>query len=1444
MAARHDDLDRYRKAFAAARAQLAAATAALDALPAYVRQAPAGTGQARDPRLAQRIAEAESLRRDAQRHRAALAGLQRDLDERDRFAQPAEAQRADVAARAWLDRVRTATQLLNELAPDPRRAYEGSPMSVPTAAALLAARDALGTPTADLAAVVAKAGAQAADLADLASTGRLRCDAVGTEVAVGVMLPLRIETRFRAPDDTRPEWQLRVRVFPESASLDRSGGPVRPSEADALRRFWREIDGDLAHPNSASAFHILADAVGPPRGAWLVRAVPVRRSEVDGPIDIDPVVVGAQDLRSFQQAVGLPDRLEVWAVRGGRAPARIATMAQLDRAALGQQADLHRQFVVDDVAADDVTLPETWWLSYEEAKRIGLAVDIDVGVVPPADIDVLYVVGMGGEGAAPLFESHAAAGSLAVLAPGTPTNTVEGEPAADLGRDPARWLANARRTGLDQPSGELVARALTGGRARLGALDGGDLDLAGPATAVVAALWPALWNRDTKDFWGGGRAAWEVGRWAARFLAPEGPYPAIRIGEQPYGLLPATSLARFVAHASDPPAERVVRKWAEAARAIAAEAATQDGNVVGATAERFLDLLAHVPVSPRPGWRYRLPLELERLLLLLAGVPATMSALEHDWDKRAQALLAAGLRPSERLTPHGPVYPWNERLTGGDPRKAIDELLRAPAETLAYTPDVRWRVQPLPLLARLLRHALILTNAELNRVGEAITNGTLAALDARLALPDDDAYRLAQLAGHDIGAAGQKTIEGSGDPLALAVQDAWYATRDAGAALLGHEPARLDAVLRATLDTASHRVDPWVTGVAERRLRWLAARGAKFRLGAYGWVDAPRPYTGAPDAASPLRPGPTDAGLLHAPSTRQALAAALLRDRAVRDPADSTFDLTLDSASIRAALRVADWVRSGVHLGEALGLEVERIAGDPATVLALRQAFPMRPEHGGRRVCDGQAVLADAVSGAPSAIVGPLVGPLRPLQDALDTYGDLLVVDAVDALVGGRGDLAAPAMEAAAGLGPPPDLRVLRTQRGARAVTTIVLAALPAAAAPANAGPAEIADPAFAARVRSECGAPELWTWQLRTAMQAPVPVTLADAGLAPVDVVSLPDAAIARALRAVAGAAADAAVVSTGGQDRVAVARRLAAMLAGEASLPDFRTEPTAGVDVNAQAAQSLAQRMLALVGAAGALSARLALAPTPADRLLAARWQLPGDDTAAATLGARIAAVQPAASGDTAALRRALRALSGHAALPVLPVVARALLPANLQVSAPLDGRPALDRVWLEVAAAVRAPLARLEAHQYARQVEGAAPWAAWTTNPANPWQPYGDDAAVVTVYGPEGTPLDDPQAQVAVASIDRLAEAIPAREHATAAAFGFNAPKARAPQALLLAVPPDLDAPLDAEALVAIVDETRMLARARAALPDTLRALDLALPMPVLLATGPAAVDHDAG
>lgn len=189
----------------------------------------------------------------------------------------------------------------------------------------------------------------------------------------------------------------------------------------------------------------------------------------------------------------------------------------------------------------------------------------------------------------------------------------------------------------------------------------------------------------------------------------------------------------------------------------------------------------------------------------------------------------------------------------------------------------------------------------------------------------------------------------------------------------------LERMLRATIDTSSHRIDPWLTAIPPRRLDTLQGAGSLRRvLGAYGWVDAP----------APGHPGPAAAGLLHTPSVSSALAAAVLRDRAISDPSPR-WAMNITSRSARAANRIAAEIRNGAHLDQAMGREVERIVGRAADIQTLRTAFPVRTEHAGRRVCDGMKVLA--ATQLPVTLDTAEQAALDGLRAALDAYGDLLV---------------------------------------------------------------------------------------------------------------------------------------------------------------------------------------------------------------------------------------------------------------------------------------------------------------------------------------------------------------------------------------------------------------------------------------------------------------------
>src|SRR5262249_42391946 len=102
------------------------------------------------------------------------------------------------------------------------------------------------------------------------------------------------------------------------------------------------------------------------------------------------------------------------------------------------------------------------------------------------------------------------------------------------------------------------------------------------------------------------------------------------------------------------------------------------------------------------------------------------------------------------------------------------------------------------------------------------------------------------------------------------------------------------------------------------------------------------------------------------------------------------------------------------------------------------------------------------------------------------------------------------------------------------------------------------------------------------------------------------------------------------------------------------------------------------------------------------------------------------------------------------------------------------------------------------------------------------------VVVGYGPAVTTLP---ANVAVAALDAWVDAIPSPHHITRAAFGFNGPKSRPPQAVLLAVPPDASHRMTRDELRDVLLEPRELARARVAGPDRDGVRRVATPSPLV-------------
>jgi hypothetical protein len=360
-----------------------------------------------------------------------------------------------------------------------------------------------------------------------------------------VLLPLRLETRWA-------DGALHVRIYPDDIAVDAHDPGLTEDEITWAEHFWRARAGDTADgaPGPADpeeTWQQLVRRFGPARAAWLVRAGAPGQPPLEARPDPWPRPARARLL---------PDRFAVVALAGG-VPVNLAPTGSPPRyVTWGTPVADPLPIAPLDTGATGEGPP--WWSDLGAARLAGMAITIPLGKATPT-IEALAVVGLrggrvgdpAGPALAALLDAHAVSAGAELLADGTATNN-----------------SGARRAAYGPVAQERAARAV-----RDAALDGTAVvhphaagarlaDLLGLPTAALAPLAGATTDRDTLT--GAARllvglgaqgalrqrlGAPGAGTWSR--LEPGGPAPTLRIGRQPYGVLPATAPGRWAARAGE-----------------------------------------------------------------------------------------------------------------------------------------------------------------------------------------------------------------------------------------------------------------------------------------------------------------------------------------------------------------------------------------------------------------------------------------------------------------------------------------------------------------------------------------------------------------------------------------------------------------------------------------------------------------------------------------------------------------------------------------------------------------------------------------------------------------------------------------------------------------------------------------------------------------------------
>lgn len=1282
-----------------------------------------------------------------------------------------------------------------------------------------------------------------------------------------LMLPVRVEAVYREGGT-----QLWVRIYPDDVHVDSHEPGLTASERAAGLAYWEAIASDDAQPRRDQAWSLLLAAVGRSRAPWVARQL--------SPAEPDPPVREAAWTRAAHTTL-LPDRFVVSGYRHGALTWRVEGSPVPDVLPVSFAPPGADAATGSDLPWDDAS---RWLVDFDAAVAAGMGVRVTLPDDDP-QYDLLTVVGVlhdidaatGAQRVSEALAAHRFTDGLDLLPAGTPTNNTPATRSAwrSTASPPPPEVAQARRTAFDPAGvapGARLARALgVDGREVLATLDGAGADDEPTVDALQGLVGQMLaWSSDWRPPDSTELLVAGMQPLADHFRAhvrSRGPLPTLRIGRQPYGVLPATSFDLW--RGTDVP-DGIVDVLASFLTYYEEKSigAVQVGSGPDQDAT-LLDLLSRRASSASV------------TLARGGGPPAPPSVIGAVPWGSTFSVRGFGRYPTPALDVLDPAPPELQAVAAQRPIQQCADLLK---EITAFFDTWDWSAGPPPEAAMA---PLTARFGELDAAMKPLVGADAAGVLYPMLLP------VAETALFCTFVIGQGVHNPAGEPtevrtLRLALAHVVDAVVQAAAieARAVDDFGHVERLLCETVDTTTHRLDAWITSMATARLaRLRSATPAGLRVGAYGWLTDLAPVDPADRRALD--------GYVVTPSLHHATTAAVLRSGYLAHADKEAFAVNLTSRRVRRALALLDGVRAGQRLPALLGYQLERALHDAHLdqhIAGFRARYPLAPlvdaaaddeariALGARSVVDGEAVRRDraAFAGPPPRVdlggdLAAVLPLLADLDESVDALGDLLLAESVHHLVGGNPLRAGSTVDALGGGDQlPSELEVVATPRSVTLVSYALGALVPAAA---PAGWAEgramsLLEPGLETLARSWLGPPSAWVLGV-----ADGEISLADAGISAVEgllgAVAAADASgsplLRRLLRGRGGLTPD-GVARYG--ELTELCARWRGVLAGAVPLLPSHVVPGGGawaaVDVDDLAARVSPWAQAVESGRAALRTARNGLAGEPLGAVAALVAAL--DDLAACGVRGSVCAGEPdgdaarqlliaqadtvldllaaapsdpvpappaeptaaAAQAWVGALTERVRAVCGDA-FRLLPRVDLGEAAAAFSVeNRPVGADDGAVADWLRDVGRVRpAAAAYAEALLGGEVLAGSAvPTYQVGQSPAAPGRPWvatgraADDGPRTAGSGCCVLTGDSPVGAVVVGLvIDAWSEALPRAprpgrppEEVAGIAFHIDRPDARAPQAALIAVPPDPVRGWRLEDLHAVVVETALLARLR--------------------------------
>ena len=929
-----------------------------------------------------------------------------------------------------------------------------------------------------------------------------------------LLLPVRIETRFAWPDAAgRPTFvpitgtarSLLVRIYPDDVHDDAHEPELAPAEFEVVGRLEKRLRLARDLKDLDEAWSDVVRAVGPTRAGWL------------GEVLARGAPPGRRPARLSRASVArlLPD---AWT----------AIVELTD----GSTVTAGSKQVREPLETGPSPAGMDWMIDFDAGLDAGMA--LVVPGLPDSPVEVRRVVVVGARGTLDPADSAAELEHLldaqhytrgcAFVAPGTPTNSLPGLRAGYSARpeladivpiERQRFLIGWRPTPLCNPHDGTDASELadalgirTDPFSYLERADATETQIGRDILLLLAEVTRRHLTRLLDGILSADHVN-EILGIAIGIVSATGPFPALRVGSQPYGILPvllrddARIPAGSVAAEMLPVFDALRAQWAQAATTL-----TRVGTPGADPGDTLIRILQRDAVTRRVAFRPLLGPELSADVVAGLSSRTAVDAAREAAATTIDALGAVGSIGAPLLqalhwdfaAPLGVPFVEAPDLGATSPQRAAVylELAAATWPDKLLLHDYGGAERPRALLFAIARLAML----------ERADSVARAAFIQAGADPAEWDIEDVPSVFRDYLATPQRRLEYP-DPLGTGMSVAMQmveGNRDAGQLgdlrgalrrLAGSSPEALEHHLRASLGLFSHRLDTWYTALATDRLRELRNDPASMtgvNIGAYGVVEDLRASPRQPVAGNPgLYTSPINGGYVHAPSVGHGAAAAVLRSvhlahaaaGARSKPSASTCPQPGSgpaSSSWKASAAASHSRRYSATGSSANWPARDYSPSSPACAsaapLVAHQLTPgTEPVESvaATNVADGLRVLelagydgATQPTLAALLAAAPGLGPLKPAEedglhrvllaaaDALDCVADLAVAESVFQAVQGSPARAGGTVDGLSGAPvPPPEIGIVRTPRTGIGVTHRLLVLLDSAGPSGWAGQSE-----------------------------------------------------------------------------------------------------------------------------------------------------------------------------------------------------------------------------------------------------------------------------------------------------------------------------------------------------------------------------------------------------